>query len=236
MGSFVGGSFVGADPVEMDEDRSHMGSWRRYRSWQNKWKQPEVGAAEILGGPESVQITAGPEIQAMPNVGSFVGSAKKPAAKPSAAVPPPIPGEPVDTNVAVTAAANSMHVPPAVAMSIVAAAHAGDKNARKGIEEAAAVYKAAQKGDPVAKKQLAAVTKDAKDRDPAALQKAAFMAAAVGTLKGRKLHKQRKAGIVASAPGAAGEAAPNPLGLPGWLLKFGGETGPFLRYYQGIRG
>jgi len=129
---------------------------------------------------------------------SFVGAAKaaKPA-KPSAAllaqVPPPIPGEPTDVLVATTASANTMGVPPAVAASVIAAAKAGDKGAKKELADAKKVWTAAQKGDPMALKQIAAVKKDHAAGYAPASQKAAALAAAAGHSKGWTNWKTRKA-------------------------------------------
>jgi hypothetical protein len=106
--------------------------------------------------------------------------------------PPPIPGEPPDVLIAVTAAANAMGVPPAVAASTIAAAKSGDKGARHELQRALTVYEAARKGDPVALRQIAAVRRDTKLGDPTAAQKAAFLAAATGSKKGWSLFKRRK--------------------------------------------
>jgi hypothetical protein len=110
----------------------------------------------------------------------------------SSQIPSSIPGEPPDVQVAIAAAASSMGVPPAVAGSVIAAAHAGDKNAKRELDQAEAVYRAAQKGDAVAKKAMAKVVADAKSGYAPAAQKAAIMAAAVGTLKGRAMWQSRK--------------------------------------------
>jgi hypothetical protein len=107
-------------------------------------------------------------------------------------IPSSIPGEPPDVQVAIAAAAKSMGVPPAVAGSVIAAAHAGDKNAQKELNQAEEVYRAAQRGDPMAKKAMAKVVADAKGGYAPAAQKAAVMAAAVGTLKGRAMWQSRK--------------------------------------------
>jgi hypothetical protein len=125
--------------------------------------------------------------------GATCGAAAKGRVVPSSEIPSSIPGEPPDVQVAIAAAAESMGVPPAVAGSVIAAAHAGDKNAKRGLDQAEAVYRAAQKGDPVAKQAMAAVVADAKSGYAPAAQKAAVMAAAVGTLKGRALWQDRKA-------------------------------------------
>lgn len=123
--------------------------------------------------------------------------------------PPPIPGEPPDVLIAVTAAANAMGVPPAVAASTIAAAKSGDKEARQELQRALTVYEAARRGDPIALRQIAAVRRDAKLGDPTAAQKAAFLAAATGSKKGWSLFKQRKSpapvprealAVVASTP------------------------------------
>jgi hypothetical protein len=119
--------------------------------------------------------------------------AKKALGKTSPDIITPIPGEPPDVLVAITAAANSMGIPPAVAGSVVAAARAGDKTAQAELNQAETVYKAAQKGDPVAQKAVAQVTKDAKSGYAPAARKAATLAAAVGLVKGRVLWTGRQA-------------------------------------------
>jgi hypothetical protein len=105
---------------------------------------------------------------------------------------PAIPGVPADVIVALTAASNTFGVPPAVAASVITAARAGDPTAKKELVDASRVYKAAQLGDPTAKRQMAAVIADMKSGYAPAAQKAAVMAAAVGTTKGTKNLKMRK--------------------------------------------
>lgn len=105
---------------------------------------------------------------------------------------PPIPGTPVDVNVATAAAARTMGVPPAVAASTIAASKAGDPQAKRGLAEAARVYNAAKKGDPIAKQQIARVKDDTKAGYAPAAQKAVFLAAAVGQSKGKKNAAARK--------------------------------------------
>ena len=128
--------------------------------------------------------------------GSVCGAEKKKIkgapSQVSPEIPSSIPGEPPDVQVAIAAAAKSMGVPPAVAGSVIAAAHAGDKNAQKELNQAEEVYRAAQRGDPMAKKAMAKVVADAKGGYAPAAQKAAVMAAAVGTLKGRAMWQSRK--------------------------------------------
>jgi hypothetical protein len=79
-----------------------------------------------------------------------------------------------------------------VAASVIAAAKSGDPQAKKELIEASKVYKAAQKGDPSAKRQMASVAADMKAGYAPAAQKAAVLAAAVGTTKGGKNYKMRK--------------------------------------------
>lgn len=112
------------------------------------------------------------------------------------AVPPPIPGEPIDVMVAITAAANTMGVPPAVAVSTLAAAKTGDKNAKRELGAAKAVYEAARKGDAIAMAQMSKAQEAAKTGDPEALRKLAFLAAATGSVKGWENFKSRKGGEV----------------------------------------
>jgi len=107
-------------------------------------------------------------------------------------IPPPIPGVPPDVLVALTAASNTFGVPPMVAASVIAAAKSGDPQAKKELIEASKVYKAAQKGDPSAKRQMASVAADMKSGYAPAAQKAAVLAAAVGTAKGGKNYKMRQ--------------------------------------------
>jgi hypothetical protein len=137
------------------------------------------------------------------SIGADADPATKKAAKvkSKALLPalPPIPGVPNDVLVALTAASNSMGVPPEVAASVVAAARAGDPTAKKELADAARVYKAAQKGDPVAKKQMAAVVSDMKTGYGPAAQKAAVMSAAVGTVKGTKNFQLRQKAKAESA-------------------------------------
>lgn len=93
--------------------------------------------------------------------------------------------------IAITAAANTMGVPPAVAASTLAAAKSGDKKAQKELEQALSVYQSAHKGDPVALRQIASVKKDmAAGYAPAAV-KAAFLSAAAGASKGARTYKSR---------------------------------------------
>ena len=129
-------------------------------------------------------------------------------------VPAPIPGEPADVLIALTAAANSMGIPPEIPASMIAARNAGDKGADKEIGDALAVYRAAQKGKKAARAQIAAVTKDSKAGKPDAMRRAAALAAAIGLAKGRSTFQDRKhaqkgqqeaqdrARVVAQVPGA----------------------------------
>lgn len=147
-----------------------------------------VGAFNFQGGVGAFNF------QGSNVVGADKGKAKaSPKGKPTASnVPPSIPGVPPDILVALTASANTLGVPPAVAASVVAAAKSGDPKARQELNEAARVYKAAQKGDPVARKQLAAVAADMKSGYAPAAQKAAVLSAAIGTTKGAANFKRRK--------------------------------------------
>jgi hypothetical protein len=122
---------------------------------------------------------------------------------------PPVPGEPADVLVSVTAAAKTMGVPAPVAMSMVAAAKSGVPDAQRQITEATKVYLAAQQGDKAAKAQIASVQADSKGLYGPALQKAAALAAAVGLAKGRQQYAARKDARTRAAkhvPAATAEA------------------------------
>jgi hypothetical protein len=104
----------------------------------------------------------------------------------------PVPGEPADVLVTVTAAAKTMGIPAPVAMSMVAAAKSGVPDAKRQLAEATKIYQAAQQGDKEAKAQIAAVQADSKTMYGPALQKAAALAAAVGLAKGHQQYAARK--------------------------------------------
>ena len=115
---------------------------------------------------------------------------------------PKIKGVPPDVIVAISAASNTFGIPPAVSASVVQAAQAGDKRAQKDLKDAAKVYKAAQKGDPAAQRQMKAVAADMKSGYAPAAQKAAVLAAAVGTTKGMDNYKRRQANALSNAQSA----------------------------------
>ena len=119
--------------------------------------------------------------------------AKKPIPVPVGAKGyPKIKGVPPDVIIAISAASNTFGIPPEVSASVVQAAQSGDKRAQKDLKDAAKVYKAAQKGDPAAQRQMKAVAADMKSGYAPAAQKAAVLAAAVGTTKGMANYNRRQ--------------------------------------------
>lgn len=157
-------------------------------------------------------------------------------------VPVTIPGEPVDVMVAITGAAKSFGIPPEVAVSALAAAKAGEKDAQKKLADAEKLYASASEGDPTAVKQIAGIAKGAKAKKGPEAQAAAFLAAAIGSEKGWSLYKKRKlsryptqnAILATVSPGLSAAAR-----RPKWarnmpFLTFGPQIyAPFVRPFTG---
>lgn len=185
------GAIADSQRVQAFRTNASVASVRAYGKWRRLLKKAvrvgvsPIGALEGVRTPRSL-VSVGadaPRKQTSPTKGP-------PAS--CSAYPPPIPGVPNDVIVAITAASNSLGVPPAVAASVVAAARSGDKKAQGELVSASRVYKAAQKGDPVAMRQMKGIAADMKTGYAPAAQKAAIMAAAVGSRKGAQNFERRK--------------------------------------------